>query len=362
MPNRRIKDLGRYWARAVNFSDTRDPTLRIDQHRLHAPQVGTGKHAELAPRGENPFSRIEILAGVNADLEFAAVDLRTRACFQISRRLLGSPAQRTVDYASYGAWREESLSRSWSNFSDEHIVEKEVLDFGCGDGQLALFLARTRRPHSITGIDMNPAAIARALASRDEARIENVHIDFRVGSVDDIPMPDRTFDTILAFDCMEHVMQPLAIIQEWHRVLKPGGRCLIEWFPFKGPWGPHMESLIRVPWAHVVFGERAMFETAAMIYDLPEFAPRHWDLDDSGRKRPNKWRQWSSFAEQGYINQLDIPTFADTVTQVGFRIARMDKRSFGGSWVRRAIAGVLMRAPLIGEHFVSHVLIELERR
>jgi len=56
-------------------------------------------------------------------------------------------------------------------------------------------------------------------------------------------------DTLLAFDCLEHVMSPLPILQDWYRVLRPGGRCLIEWFPYKGPWGPHMESLIPIPWA-----------------------------------------------------------------------------------------------------------------
>ena len=85
-------------------------------------------------------------------------------------------------------------------------------------------------------------------------------------------------------------MSPESILRDWFRVLRPNGRCLIEWFPFKGPGGPHMESLIPIPWAHVIFGERAMFRAAEMIYDLPEFVPRHWDLDERGKKKPNKWR------------------------------------------------------------------------
>ena len=33
--------------------------------------------------------------------------------------------KRTLDYSAYAGWRDESLSRSWSLFSDEHIAGKD---------------------------------------------------------------------------------------------------------------------------------------------------------------------------------------------------------------------------------------------
>jgi hypothetical protein len=104
-----------------------------------------------------------------------------------------------------------------------------------------------------------------------------------------------------------------------------------------------------------------MFRTAEMIYDLPEFTPRHWDLDEQGRKRPNKWRAWSSFREQDYINQLDIRTFRALARNAGFALPRFERRSFGGSLPRRAVGRALMSLPLVGEYFVSSICIELER-
>jgi ubiquinone/menaquinone biosynthesis C-methylase UbiE len=290
------------------------------------------------------------------------MDLATRACFALSRRLLRPPAERTVDYGAYETWRHASLSRSFDAFSDAHIDGKEVLDFGCGDGQLSLFLAREKRPRRVVGVDLNPAAIERARAALATVadRIE-ADVEFLVGSPQGLPQPERSFDTLLAFDCLEHVMAPGPILREWYRVLRPGGRCLIEWYPFKGPWGPHMEALIPVPWAHVLFGQRAMFRTAEMIYELPEFAPRHWDLDEHGRKRPNKWRAWSSFAEQGYVNELDLAGFRALARAAGFEVARLDLHSFGGSRARRTAGRALMRLPLVGEYFVSYAAIELLR-
>jgi ubiquinone/menaquinone biosynthesis C-methylase UbiE len=290
------------------------------------------------------------------------MDLRSQACFALSRRFMPLPAERTVDFAAYGGWRDDSLSRSWGVFSDDRVAGKDVLDFGCGDGPLTLYLAKEKRPRRIVGVDLNAEGISRAEEALAQTVVASgVNVEFLVGSTDRLPLPAQGFDTLLAFDCLEHVMSPLEILRDWHRVLRPGGRCLIEWFPYKGPWGPHMESLIPIPWAHVIFGERAMFRAAEKIYDLPEFVPRHWDLDEQGRKKPNKWRAWSSFEEQAYINKLDIPTFRKLAESVGFEIARHDMHSFGGSGARRMIGRALMNAPLIGEYFVSYVLIELLR-
>jgi SAM-dependent methyltransferase len=281
------------------------------------------------------------------------MSLRAAACYALSRRLMAVPQARTIDYAAYDGWRESHLARSWAEFSDAHVAGKDVLDFGCGDGQLAALL-RTKSPRRIVGIDLNAAAIGRARAARPG-------IEFMIGSSDRIPVPDASFDTIVAFDCLEHIMSPRRIFEEWHRVLRPGGRVLAEWYPYKGPWGPHMEALIPIPWAHVLFGQEAMFRAAERIYDEPSFVPRHWDLDESGRKRPNKWRAWSSFRQQGYINELDIGTFNTLAAACGLVVDRLDLRSFGGSLARRRTGRALMRLPLVGEYFVSYTLVELRR-
>jgi len=213
------------------------------------------------------------------------MDIRSRVCFMISRKFMKKPEKRTIVYDEYEHWRHNSLSKSWKKFDDSTIYEKDVLDFGCGDGPLTIFLAKEKRPRRIVGIDISETAIDRANNSLLESYIPNdVKISFELGTKDYLPFSDKTFDTLLAFDCLEHVMSPESILFEWYRVLRPGGSCLIEWFPYKGPWGPHMEALIPIPWAHVIFGEQAMFRAAEAIYDLPDFIPRHWDLDEHGQK------------------------------------------------------------------------------
>lgn len=288
--------------------------------------------------------------------------VRSTLLFELSRRLLPAPATRTIDYSAYQDWRKQSLTSSWDAFRGIDLRGRDVLDFGCGDGALSLYLASEENPSSVTGVDLEPAALDRARAAQAQAQLpHSVRVEFLQGSVDSLPVSDSSIDVIVAFDCLEHVMAPLPIFREWFRVLRPGGRCLLEWFPYKGPWGPHMESLIPVPWAHVLFGQEAMFRAAERVYDRPEFVPRHWDLDANGNKKPNKWKQWSSFREQGYINELDIKTFRSLVDSSGLKIDRLEIHSFGGSRLRKAVGHALMRLPWVGEYFISYTVIELIR-
>lgn len=289
------------------------------------------------------------------------MDIRTFACTALSKRLMAEPAGKMAQIDAYSDWRDESLTHSWRHFSDEELRGRDVLDFGCGQGQLALYFASKGLARSVTGIDIDTAALARARASLDANPELAETLRFIEGAESGMPVADESFDLITAFDCMEHVMDPAAILNDWARVLRPGGRALIEWYPFKGPWGPHMEALIPVPWAHVFFGEKAMFRTAATIYDDPAFQPRHWDLDESGAKKPNKWKQWESFQQQAYVNELDLPTFCRLAGKAGLRIERLEKSGFGHSGAKKAIGDALMAIPRLGEYATSYTIIALEK-
>lgn len=271
------------------------------------------------------------------------------------------PDSKMADIEAYAEWRDASLTSSWRHFSDEELRGKDVLDFGCGQGQLAFLFASKGLAKSITGVDIDLAALDRAKAELAQHPQFADTLRFVAGDVTGLPLDDASVDLITAFDCMEHVMEPGAILADWARVLRPGGRVLLEWFPFKGPWGPHMEALIPVPWAHLVFGEKAMFRAAAAIYDDPGFVPRHWDLQPDGTKKPNKWTQWESFAEQGYVNGLDIATFRKLTSAAGFRIDRLDRSGFGHSGAKKAIGQALMAIPGLGEYVTSYAVIALEK-
>lgn len=98
----------------------------------------------------------------------------------------------------------------------EITPETKVLDLCCGSGQTTRFLvARSRH---VTGLDASPRSIQRAQKNVPEA-------DYVEAFAEAMPLPDRHFDlvhTSAALHEMESA-QLTQILQQVHRVLKPGG-------------------------------------------------------------------------------------------------------------------------------------------
>jgi ubiquinone/menaquinone biosynthesis C-methylase UbiE len=98
-----------------------------------------------------------------------------------------------------------------------------ILEVAPGPGYLAVEIAR-RGAYPVTGLDISHTFVE--IAKRN-ARNAHVDIDFRWGNASAMPFPEHTFDLILCRAAFKNFSQPLAAMNEMHRVLKPGGRALI---------------------------------------------------------------------------------------------------------------------------------------
>jgi SAM-dependent methyltransferase len=112
-----------------------------------------------------------------------------------------------------------------------------VLEVGCGPGHLSTRLAR-QHGLEMTGLDLDPAMIARARANTDRAGNRGGrHPSFLVGDVAALAFPDRSFDLVVSTLSMHHWADPAAALAEIGRVLRPGGRALI--WDFRPGIRPH---------------------------------------------------------------------------------------------------------------------------
>jgi SAM-dependent methyltransferase len=104
-----------------------------------------------------------------------------------------------------------------------------ILDLGCGTGGMLTYL---RTFASSVGVDSAPEA-AEACRTRG--------VPFALGWGTQLPFRDGTFGTVTALDVIEHVPDHVGILNEIHRVLRPGGLLLATVPAYQFLWSRHDE-------------------------------------------------------------------------------------------------------------------------
>lgn len=121
---------------------------------------------------------------------------------------LGRPAQRAIAAAVYDALPEDA---------------KLVVDVGCGPGWLAIELAHMRPVLPVVAIDLSPTMVQ--IAGRNAAALGNVEV--RCENAAALSLADGTADMVVSAESMHHWRDPVAVLDELHRVLRAGGRAWI---------------------------------------------------------------------------------------------------------------------------------------
>ena len=100
---------------------------------------------------------------------------------------------------------------------------ERVLDAGSGPGFLSEAMAERGGPAGkVHGIDISPDLIA---LSRDRA--PPPHLTYVEESALKISAEDGSFDTVVSTQVAEYIADTGALLAEFHRALRPGGRALI---------------------------------------------------------------------------------------------------------------------------------------
>ena len=141
-----------------------------------------------------------------------------------------SSAEAAVRQETYG----EDLGQTswltageWIRFADRLGVgaESDVLEVGSGSGGPAVHLAAARGCR-VTGVDINEHGVRNAI---DLARARGLGGRAEFRAVDaglPLPFPDGRFDAVVSNDAMCHIADRLAVLRDWYRILRPGGRAL----------------------------------------------------------------------------------------------------------------------------------------
>ncbi|OBI47094.1 arsenite S-adenosylmethyltransferase [Mycobacterium kyorinense] len=100
---------------------------------------------------------------------------------------------------------------------------ERVLDLGSGGGIDVLLSAQRVGPDGFAyGVDMTDEMLALAEANKAKAGVTNV--EFRKGTIEDIPLPDAAVDVVISNCVINLSVDKAAVLAEMFRVLVSGGR------------------------------------------------------------------------------------------------------------------------------------------
>ena len=102
-------------------------------------------------------------------------------------------------------------------------AQGRVLEIGLGSG-LNLPYYRADQVSSLTAVE--PSAELRNMAQRAAARYPKLNLELADQVAEALPYPDASFDTVVCTFTLCSVQDPVAVLQEVRRVLRPGGALL----------------------------------------------------------------------------------------------------------------------------------------
>jgi ubiquinone/menaquinone biosynthesis C-methylase UbiE len=129
----------------------------------------------------------------------------------------------------------EQVSSQWDNMRKSFYGEEvrdavlnaaqispddTVLDVGAGTGFLTEAAAMVAR--KVIALDFS-----RAMSDESIAKLGKGKVEFRIGNVEHMQLPDSSIDVVIGNMVLHHCPHPKMAIAEMARVLKPGGRIAI---------------------------------------------------------------------------------------------------------------------------------------
>ncbi len=149
---------------------------------------------------------------------------------ELKREIAGHWDKRSRWFDGEQGLRNEVQDRAWSQLLRSELGDAPLatLDVGTGTGVLAILLAELG--HRSCGVELSPGMLEIA---QKNAEKRDVEVSWHVGDAENLSFEDETFDLVINRNVLWTLPDPARALQEWQRVLKPGGLLMIldgNWF------------------------------------------------------------------------------------------------------------------------------------
>jgi SAM-dependent methyltransferase len=167
-----------------------------------------------------------------------------------------------------------------------------VLDLGCGGG-FDVFQAgeRVKASGRAIGVDMTPEMLAKARRNIEQyrKRVGLDNVEFRLGEIEHLPVPDASVDVVLSNCVINLSPDKPQVWREIFRVLKPGGKVSVSDLALLKPLPDNIREMASalvgcVTGAVMVDETRVMLEktgfTAITLTPKPDYVRNMQDWND----------------------------------------------------------------------------------
>jgi arsenite methyltransferase len=135
-------------------------------------------------------------------------------------------SDRYEDLEGYNADADLSLGCGMPTATAGISAGDTVLDLGSGAGNdVFVALSQVGQNGRVIGLDMVPEMVAKARANAE--RLGHTNVEFILGDIEDMPLPDATVDVVISNCVLNLVPDKRRAFAEIFRVLRPGGHFSI---------------------------------------------------------------------------------------------------------------------------------------
>ncbi len=158
-------------------------------------------------------------------------------------RDLGISGRRAQQYDEFSRQYRLKDLKEYARLAASHVRDGgSVLDVATGPGYFCIELTKLGS-FKVTGLDLSADLIRIA---RTNAEGAGVKVDFLQGNAASMEVPDENFDLVFCSWAIKNFMEPVKVLNEMYRVLKPGGTALLIDLNHEATsqaWNEHSSSL-----------------------------------------------------------------------------------------------------------------------
>jgi len=107
-----------------------------------------------------------------------------------------------------------------------NLNEGTILDLGTGPGYLPLEIVKRSPTINVVGVDLSRKLIEKARSNAAKADLAD-RLTFQAGNAGRLEFADSSFDMVISTGMLHSLKDPVAVLQEIHRVLKAGREAWI---------------------------------------------------------------------------------------------------------------------------------------